>query len=174
MYSRPSDQGRYLEEHESWLYPLLLLPFNHVPSDSFIYHLFACLGCNAASLDTAGMVNTSVLFGTTTTAAFTCNLVGTPGIGEVMTISKVTNGVSTTISQNTVATNTTKHSVTGTYVLNINDVVWTDEGEYQCALTGTTPGTATAYLTVGSKYSYTFSYCNHTPYLTVVIHLILL
>lgn len=91
------------------------------------------------------MVNASALYGST--ATFACTITGAQGIGETLSFSKVDNGVSTLISSDATVANATKHSVAGTYTMTVNDVVWTDEGEYTCAL-----GLAaanTAYLTVG-------------------------
>jgi hypothetical protein len=101
-------------------------------------------GCESAVLDTTSMVNGSALFGSV--ATFTCSISGSQVIGETLSFSKITNGVTGLISSDLNAANTTKHSVAGTYVLSINDAVWTDEGQYQCNLG---IAAATAYLTVG-------------------------
>jgi hypothetical protein len=86
-----------------------------------------------ATLSTTSMVNASALVGGSTT--FICTVDGSLGLGETLNIYKIFgNNENFLISQGAVVANSTKHSVTGTYTLNINTVTFSDEGMYTCSL----------------------------------------
>lgn len=101
--------------------------------------------CQGATLSTTSMVNASALVGGS--ATFTCTVEGSLGLGESLNIYKIYGANQNfLISQGNTAANTTKHSVTGTYTLNINTVTFSDEGEYFCQLGA---ASTTAYLYAG-------------------------